>query len=208
MRRLRFLCLTLGLTAFVTAVLPRDAAAQAPREGMGVGVVLIMQAGAGPVLSVRYTKPVSEKVAFDFDVGWTLRRAQSRLGNPPSASPAVVSRPKWLASGLIGGARMRWLPAGRSETGWSGALSFGASIMHSGIYTREERQLRAWVIVPDLLNVTVDKLSENGFRVGGSVGGVTSVPVALRSDVRKQIIDSFGNLPMFYASAFGAAVQK
>ena len=191
------------LVSLSTALLPATAAAQdlpgSPREGLGVAVMLSVQSRAGRVLSVRVTQPVHEKVAFDFDVGWRLPER-----NPARSKPHVPLR--WRASGLVAGAHMRWLPKGRSETGWSAALTMGARVMHSGTYnSNNERVARGWVVVPGWANLTVDKLSDNAYRVGGTVGGLTSVPIELFTKNLK-VHDS--NLPMFYAELFGAWVQR
>lgn len=80
--------------------------------------------------------------------------------------------------------------------------------MHSGTYdVNNQRVAHAWVIVPDW-GFAVDKLSDSGYRVGGTAGGVSSLPIELftnRLDVRHTYAS---NLPMFYADLFGAWVQR
>ena len=184
-------------------LLPATAFAQNPpgdpREGFGVAVVFTSQSRVGRVLSVRVTQPAHEKIAFDFDIGWILpgwKRGRSQ-------SPL-----EWHASGLVGGARMRWRPKGRSETGWSGAVNTGAKIMHSGTYDKNsQRTAHAWVIVPDFVGFTVDKLSD-GYRIGGAAGGIASVPFELftrRLDLKRTYNSNF---PMVYYELFGAWVEK
>lgn len=178
--------LLLALTASPASA---QQAPAAPREGYGVGIVFTAMLTGGKILSVRMTAPASEKIAFDFDVGWNLGRSGRH-------------QPSWNPKGLAAAAHLRWLPKGRSENGWSGAIKSGVRFQQSTLAENGTTK-QHWTFIPDLLGFTLDRLTESGFRIGAEAGGVYCIPINLPESAIGELI-----VPMVWASAFGAWTQR
>lgn len=171
------------------------------KEGPGVAILYTAQLGGGKMLGLRVTAPANEHVAFDFDIGLRLGKPSLPPPLPPerrAGRPAIYT---WKI-GAVAGAHVRWLPKGRSETGWSAALSSGIRFIRATGYDFDVNPTRRWWrVVPDAVGLTIDRLTEGGYRVGAEVGGLTSF-------VRPPGNQSIGTIPLLYAGLFGGWTKQ
>jgi hypothetical protein len=196
---MRSALLVSGMACLSAAIWPAAASAQsepaAPHEGRSVAIVLTSRFLAGNAVSVRYSEPITEKRVLDVEVGVTLRK---RKLPPPGYGPGG-SR----GNGILAAGYLRWLPKGRSVDGWSGAMKFGGLLLLSeAINADKKRAGWGFVGAPDVLNVTIDRLTDGGYRFGAELGGLTSL--AIGSSKSRAVFDSeMDAFPMLSAGAFG-----
>ena len=86
-------------------------------------------------------------------------------------------------------------------------MKFGGILLLSEALNAD-RKRAGWGFVgaPDLLNVTVDRLTDDGYRFGAELGGLTTL--AIGSKKARAVFDSQEDaFPMLSAGAFGTVFK-
>jgi hypothetical protein len=188
-------CLLFGLAAAVSS----PAFAQEPRdltrEGFSVAIMWTAQLHVGQTVSARFSTG-GRKVGFDVDLGWVVKRAKLRPVPPQRKSSTLMFR--WVPTGLVVDAHVRWMPWKRRETGWGTGIVWGVRFVQGRLFDEKDVALGTYWTKGSDLGLAIDRVNASGSRFGIEFANSTTMS---RPPQGQRILELGG--PSVYFSFFG-----